>query len=513
MPASAVIQSIFIKCGQRRTPRRGVTIVVVLAVISISLALSYAMLRSQAATLQIQENSRRLVDARSAALSGMTAAIGAMHRGDWQGVDVPLARNIGSEGSYAVTFQVGDARLKPSDADYADWPYRVTAISTGYASGAGGSGVSTHQIRAVLRLQPKRLNKAPNVWPLVLPYTVYHWSGDDFQMQPPARITGPVYIDGRLSLCDDYPWHDQARDRYLSDLNLIRQQSGRSDYRPLNGPIDWRDHQKDDTIWQLTGLLQVTARSFKTANANDFTLPLNATEYQLYAGGPKYEIPKLGPILEDATLEPNLKTNPLGLFYRDGALELRSNVRVTGTLVVKDDVLFTGQNVRLVAAPFRGVGEPATATRFPAVLGLDDVLLSSDCDVRIEGTVAASDRFEIRDGEESVSVAIAGRVIAGTVKIDGRWPWYYNNSIWKNLYDAFRWQLQFDPSNRINYFPDFLAVLGRSSKPRITIEPAGTEVVDHWQSAEGPVYLPGPSDDGLRWDVIDWTDQPTTSTP
>jgi hypothetical protein len=63
------------------------TVIVVLGVISITLALSYAMLRSQVTSVQIQSNLDRRNAARQAAYAGVSAALRAMHQSSWGGVD------------------------------------------------------------------------------------------------------------------------------------------------------------------------------------------------------------------------------------------------------------------------------------------------------------------------------------------------------------------------------------------------------------------------------------------
>lgn len=495
---------------QHRGARRGIAIVVVLGLISITLALSYAMLSSQGTAVQIQQNSRRLVDARSAAMSGMTIALGRMHQADWQGIAVPLSGALGGGASYDVSFQVGDPQLKSSDADFGDWPYRVTLTSTGYAQDrAGSGGISMYRVRTTVRLNPSRLNSSPTVWPKVLPYTVYQWSGDQFTVQPPARIQGRVYMDARLLLCVDYPSDDDARNQYLYDLNRMRL-GGRSDWRPFTGRIDWKNHQYSSVSYLVSTLLGVPTDSFITSNSHDFAVPPGFESYQLYAGGPNYAIPALGAALENTTLEADPKTNPLGLFYREGSLELRDNVTVRGTLVVTDDVTINGVNVRLSAAPMLGVTSSSSLSRFPALLAGDDIRLSGGFDARIEGAVFAADDFEVEDGAESDVLLIEGRLIAANVKIGGRLPWYYSKKNWSDLHGAYLWQLIFGFHQKVDYFPDFLLPFGRSSEPKIVIRPAAAEApTDHWQKGAGPVYLPAAAGGGLTWDLIDWTDEPT----
>src|SRR5438552_3178588 len=76
-------------CVARRR-RRGVSLLLVLGLVAIALATSYALLRTQATSMQLQGNAGRQVDARQAAFAGLSAALRRMHEPDWGGVAVPL---------------------------------------------------------------------------------------------------------------------------------------------------------------------------------------------------------------------------------------------------------------------------------------------------------------------------------------------------------------------------------------------------------------------------------------
>src|SRR5258708_3850443 len=63
--------------------RRGVAIVLVLGLLSLTLALSYALLRSQTIAAQVQQNSQRTVSARLAAQTGLSVALRKMQEANW----------------------------------------------------------------------------------------------------------------------------------------------------------------------------------------------------------------------------------------------------------------------------------------------------------------------------------------------------------------------------------------------------------------------------------------------
>jgi hypothetical protein len=59
------------------------------------------------------------------------------------------------------------------------------------------------------------------------------------------------------------------------------------------------------------------------------------------------------------------------------------------------------------------------------------------------------------------------------------------------------------------YFPAWLAnATPRNPKPLVQLGPDPDGPVYHWQNWDQPVYVPHPNDEGLVWDLIEWTDNP-----
>ena len=114
-----------------RHARRGVTIVVVLGLIAMTIALSYAMIRTQAMSVQIQQNLDRRSSARQAAITGLTIAIRKMHDADWEGIDSVVASRLGDNDGFSASYATGDASLSEDDPDYDEYPFRVTITSIG----------------------------------------------------------------------------------------------------------------------------------------------------------------------------------------------------------------------------------------------------------------------------------------------------------------------------------------------------------------------------------------------
>ena len=187
--------------GSHARDRRGVAVLVVLLLLSMTLALSYAAVRSQSTAMQVQRNADRRASARQVALTGLTLGIKKMHKSDWTGLNTTLAGQLGTYERFDVKYTAGDPALTAASADYADLPYRVTLLATGYATDPDNPQcVSTHQVRAVVRLTPRQVANEPSDWSRINKYTVFQSKQLDFRVEIPSRIEGKVRLQGRLRL-------------------------------------------------------------------------------------------------------------------------------------------------------------------------------------------------------------------------------------------------------------------------------------------------------------------------
>lgn len=485
-----------------RHARRGVAVIVVLGLISIAMALSYTMLRSQATTLKIQENTQRRGDAREAAMSGLMAAMGHMHQADWTGIGSTLAGRLSPAQTYTVSYATGDPRLTPSHAEFNDWPWRVTLTVTGFATGDQGGVTSTHGLRAVVRFVPKGLSTTTPDWPQMRQFTVYQHDVADFVMNIPGRIEGPVWMQGKLEQSESYPATHSSRRRYLSDLNLMRN-SGRGDYRPFGGPVYWRDIQSATSVDLLTQALAVPAQKINQKTAANWNHPGPLASYQLYPGGEQYAIPRLGQTLEDTSLVPDPQKNPLGIVVREGSVEVRGNVSVVGQLIATQDIFISGTNVRITPPDLPSPLSTGEAVHLPVLLAGDDVRVFSGAAAALQGAVLAWDDAEIRKGTEDTQFTLRGNVVSKQFILGPRTEWEYGSSTWSTLYGLFQWQLNSQPQL---VFPDFISPLGRKPAPKIILAPDTTPHIDHFPLPGQPVYAPGTGDAGLRWELIDFKD-------
>jgi hypothetical protein len=478
-------------------------IIVVLGLLSIALALSYTMMRTQGSTLKVQENSRRRADARQAAMSGLMTGLRRMHKSDWSGADSTITGQLNDRESFTVTYTTGDDRLTPTHAEYADWPYRVTLDVTGYTAADDGGAPATHKIRAVARLVPRALSAAPAYWSHMQSFTVYQWTAADFLMEVPARVVGPVWMQGPLRLSETYPSTYASRRRYHSDLNAMRL-AGRPDYRPLEGPVHWRDIQSV-TAAELASVLGLATQTVGLKTATNWNHPGTANTYRIYPGGRQYTMTPLGDTLHDASLTADPKTNPLGIFHRVGTVEIRDNVTIRGQVIASEDVFITGKNVQLQSLdlPAEAANKPV---RLPVLVVGDDLRVFSYSAATIHGTALVWDETEVKEGGEGATFELQGRVVTKEFAVGYRYEWVYDPVTWGNLYTGFRWQLDYD-STPYQYFPDYVALAGRKAPPKIKFLPDTTPHVGHFRQPDEAVYAPASGDPGLRWEMIDLKDE------
>ncbi len=495
------------------------TLVVVLVLLSVALAVSYAMLRTQAASVQIQGNHTRQLDAHQAALAGVAASMRKIQQVDWQGVGVPLSGQLAKHQWYDVSIETGDPALTSSHPNYAEFPYRLTLISTGYAADPANPNVrSIHKVRAVVQLVRRKISNEPSNWPSLQPYTVYQWSNKDAHVQLPVRVEGQSLLQGRLRLCEEYPPSDLTRRRYLGDLEAMRA-NGLGDHRPFSGPLHMPYSRNDSSTMSLVqAFLKVSTVDVAGSNSAPLSHPGTVNTYQLYPGGKRYTTPNLqtqyGGSLANITLTADPQTNPLGVFQTSSSLTLNDNVTLQGTLISSVDqaeVSIRGNNVRLQAFVLPRLDGSATTFQLP--VALIKGRLRVEHQVRngsLSGLAVAWDRFEFRRGEANVNFDVRGRLLTGELQLLGRDEWKLDASMWSNGLTMFLAQLNASQGvTPIQYFPQWMEVTQQLKvKPLLTIKPESSAVTYHWQDWSQPVYVPHPNDGGLRWDLVDWKDNP-----
>jgi hypothetical protein len=513
--------------------RRGIAVFVVLLVIAMTLGLSYAMVRTQSTALRIHRNSGRGTLARHAAVTGMTMAIKTMNTSTWAGVGTTLTGTLGPYESYKVTYTTGDASLTAASPLYNEYPYRVTLLSTGSSVDPDNpQSVATHQVRAVLRLVPRKLADEPSQWAYILNYTVYQWSLGTWNVAVPSRIEGPVRVKGAMAMSlgpasggclnPELNWPDSVRRRYYSDLKRMRDAYG-TDWRAYSATATFYPYTWD---WPLNWIQSdaasvLTSMGTSTSNtgfpsSNVLYPPASLTTYQLYPGGKVYNVQAVASTLQNATLQPDVLLNPAGIYWQAGQVELGDGATLCGTLITPNaNVNVRGKGVKILAADLPSLYGTSQPVQLPAVVAGGRFYVFAGAEVGITGMVTASTSFDVAsDTQDRASLTLLGALAAGDISIHGRSEWTAKSTNWWN--DKF---LQFDAQASIlggvKYFPEWLqAKKHLDPTPRLTIKPSPTPIRYHWHTwtdangTNNPIFVPDPNDGGLRWNLLDWTDSP-----
>ncbi|MBA2114970.1 LamG domain-containing protein [Bremerella alba] len=209
-----------------RHRREGFAVVIVLALLSVTLALSYSMMRVQSTTSQIQQNMSRQAEARQAAISGISAGVREMYESDWDGIDSILQMDLGSNRSYQVSYQSGDAWLESDDPYYSEKPFRVTVVSTGYAFDSTNPTVrSQYKIRAVVQLVRRKFQSNPSSYAAAAGHSMYSFGTGTNTLEAPNQVHGNTFINGKLDLCEDWqktnrPFHGLIDEIVIYDRDM-----------------------------------------------------------------------------------------------------------------------------------------------------------------------------------------------------------------------------------------------------------------------------------------------------
>lgn len=494
----------------RNGRRRGVAIVLVLGFMAISFGLAYALLRAQASSLQLDGNYQRKELARDAAVSGALAGVRDIHALDWAGVDTSFSRNISANSSYKVSYVTGDDSLELGDADYDMWPYRVTINSTGYAQDpADPLSIATASVQVVVQLIPENLATVPSVWETARQYTAFQCQSAESNLNLHLRIEGITRFSGLVSLGKNRPPNDDPRERYMRDLEEMRL-AGIADYRQFDMSVLLPNSAQSGSAGALTTLpYQGLSAVDQAASFSSMPAVGTYTTYQLYPGGAHYTPGTLSLNTRNVTLEPDPKTNPLGMYYSSSNIRLEDNVKLHGTIIDRGDIVIDGANINLQALNLPSIDGGTTPVQLPVMIVGDDVDVEDNTTMTVNGSIASRDRFRFRQCGNGTSYFQTGQMLAGELTAHPWIDWPIDEATWTTYYTAFL--AQYDPNDAVpyDYFPQFLnATYGLEIDPGFKIKPAASPVTLHWMAAGVPLYaLPAPGQ-GLNWQVIDWIDNP-----
>lgn len=474
-----------------------------LLMLSLTVGLCYVAVRSQFTSGVIQRNADRFAAARQAAITGMTLGLKKIHSADWLGVNTSLSGSLGRNESYLLTYTAGDSQLSANDPEQ---PYRVTLLSRGYAADPNNpAAIAIYQVRTVLRLIPRRLAPQPTDWAMMQGFTLFQTRREDVELDIPCRFTGPTRLQKKLRIARNYPTHNAARSRYLSDLKLMWQ-NGLGDYRPFTGPVRLPVSEQDTTYYNLlvnSGAEVVDAASQEAVT--DWAKPSLLISYRIYPGGPLYTVQTLPDTLQSTTLQPTTVTNPLGLYYRDGSLTLNSNVTINGSVFCRDEVRFSGTNIVIQPIALPPLDGSNAVLRLAAI-SCQNATVKAGGGGKVTGLLAVFDKFEIERGPESMAFLLAGRLVTRRLSIKERTPWDSLN--WETYYNWFLIQLSWPPAVSEPYFPRFMdgVLSGFSPVPKLVFQPESAAVSYHWANSYDPIFIAHPNDGGLRWNLLSWSE-------
>ncbi len=487
--------------------RRGMSMIIVLGIIAVTLATSYALMRGEFYEVRVQQNSNRQGLARQAAMAGISVAMEKMGLSTWAGVGATVSGNLTSQDSYSVTVTAGDDSLTSGSSNYSEYPYRVTLLSAGTSIDPNNSqSKATHNIRVVVRLIPRNLTTGPSDLANIVNYTWYQTQNDTFQFQVPLHVQGKVRIQGEVDLGGDYQWSSNASGRYLGDLDLMRQAAPPDD-RPFTGPLEISYNQNNggNQNW-LTGTLGVSLISNSaTGMSSQWVHPGAVSSYRLYTGGPSYSVPT-APATITGSLQANPVSNPLGLFYQSSDVTLGTNASLLGTLIGSGDLTISGSNVTIAPVDLLPLQGTTNKVRLPSVLMGDDFYITSDGEPTISGLAVAFDKFNLQMRSQTKLLSMHGNLVAKRFFCEGRSEFNVSYTWWSLLYSGFKSQSHGSSSSGIFYFPQYCAVFGLQTDPNVNFAPPDNPVTYIWPTDGVTFYTANPSDGGLRWELVSWQD-------
>jgi hypothetical protein len=283
--------------------------------------------------------------------------------------------------------------------------------------------------------------------------------------------------------------------------SLVTQGSGGyQDCRPLTGPVSLPKSATDSTNLALLASLGVTTNDIGVSNSMTLPLPNALSSYRIYPGGPTYPVPQVASNLIDITLAPDPTTNPLGIYFCSSSMTVCNNVSVAGTLIGGSNITFCGHNVNFVPVNLWSLAGSSVPVRLPAVVARQTVRTDTTLSATLNGFIIAGQQFLFDEGEVAASFSLVGRLITNEFVLRRRSEWNVISTTWTTLFSGFGSQLS--SVNAIPFYPIYLANWGFSPIPTLTLRPDTSVVIEHWQDLANPIYVPHPSDPGLRWDVI-----------
>jgi hypothetical protein len=308
---------------------------------------------------------------------------------------------------------------------------------------------------------------------------------------------------------DDTLWR-----RYYRDLNPLRLAKG-LDWRPHTARVSYSSWwQYGDTDNLLTAL-GIPITNIGWPSSTSWNPATTVTTYRLYAGGARYNVQNIAGTQQNIARQPDVLTNPLGIYFATGSVDLYANATFQGTLIAYGDIIVRGTGVRFDPVSLPPLYGTTTPVQLPVAVGNDDFSVQAGAGVTVNGQVSLSNRFYVATGPQAATpLTFTGQLIAGSLQLDARSEWTSrSDGWWDGQYNSFHNQI--DKPTGTPYFPEYLQRhASLDPTPRVVLRPGTSAVRYHWQAwtnaqnAENPVFVPAAGDAGLRWDLLEWTENP-----
>ncbi len=507
----------------KRSPRRGLALILILGMLAITIAVSYALMRSQVQSTLLQTNSQTNSLARQAAEAGLNRAIRKISVDDWGGVGTTLTGNVDSQSSYSVTHTAGDASLAPGDANYSELPFRVTVTSTGTAWVNDDVTLpTTHTMTAVLQLVRRALNTTatPALWNSMNGYTCFQWNSSatvwNVDVNAPIQFQGANCFMGKLNLqklsIDPTLTNSNSRTQYLNDLLSKYVQTG-VDYRHFTSDVTLSTGRQDASVSTDLTKLGVGKVDIAPLSAVPVTYTNAPTTYQLYAGGPTYSVPNLvgvfGSNPTGQTIGASTATNPLGIYQAGGTVSFKSGTNFTGVLFsdgTSDEIRLDGTGVEINGLNLPALSGSSTVYQLPASMARNNMVIKSNSSSQVQGLVMTWTNFVIDSGSQNTSFQLQGRLFSEDLDIAARTEWTAVLAAnWLLQYNLF----QIQKATGVKYYPDWMdaSSYNLQAPPLIKFQPP-SGVTYHWPNWSQPIYSKAAGDTYHRWDIVSRKDGP-----
>ena len=131
----------------------------------------------------------------------------------------------------------------------------------------------------------------------------------------------------------------------------------------------------------------------------------------------------------------------------------------------------------------------------------------------VQGVIAAFGDFIVQSDSQAAAFSLLMLVIASDFTIGPRTDYFFpdqtlNRAVWQFAWNSFSGQSGGNQGGQQwQSFPAWLAPV-LTYTPAITLKPNPAPLNYHWKNSSDPIYVPGSSDPGLRWDVVSFANNP-----